>query len=326
MVFTNRRRFLHLAAGAVALPAVSRIAWAQAYPARPVRIIVGFAAGGTTDIVARIIGQWLTERLGQPYIIENRPGASSNLAAEAAVRAAPDGYTLVALTSSNIVNTALFEKLSFNINRDLAMISGVIRSPLVVEVHPSMPVKTIPEFIAYAKANPGKVTMASFGAGSTSHIAGEMFKMATGTDLLHVPYRGSGPMITDLIGGQVQMSFDNLPASIEYIRTDKLRALAVATAVPSPALPGIPTVAEFVPGYEASSIVGIAGPAGMPPDIVEKINKEINAGLADPSLRAKFASLSAMTLPGSSAEFAKLVASETEKWATVVKAAKIKLD
>ncbi len=326
MTFPDRRRFLHLAAGAVALPAVSRIARAQAWPARPVHIVVGFAAGGTTDIVARIIGQWLTERLGQSFVIENRPGAAANLAAEAVVRAPPDGYTLLALSSSNIVNTALYEKLTFNINRDLTMVSGAIRSPLVVEVHPSMPVKTIPEFIAYAKAKPGKVTMASFGVGSTSHIAGELFKMSTGVDLLHVPYRGSGPMITDLIGGQVQMSFDNLPASIEYIKTDKLRALAVTTERPSPALPNVPTVAEFVPGYEASSLIGIAGPAGMSPDIVEKLNKEINAGLADPSLVAKLANLSAMPLPGSSAEFAKLVANETEKWAKVIRSAKIKIE
>jgi tripartite-type tricarboxylate transporter receptor subunit TctC len=326
MASTDRRRFLHLAAGAVALPAVSRTAWAQAYPNKPVRILVGFAAGGTTDIVARIIAQWLTERLGQAFIVENRPGASSNLAAEATVRAPPDGYTLVALTSSNIVNMALFDKLSFNINRDLTMVSGVARSPLVVEVHPSVPVKTIPEFIAYAKANPGKLTFASFGAGSTAHIAGEMFKMATGTDLLHVPYRGSGPMLTDLVGGQVMMSFDNLPASLEHIKADKLRVLAVTTAQPSPALPGVPTVSEFVPGYEASSIVGIAGPIGLPAELVDKLNKEINAGLADPGLKSKLANLSLMTLPGSPPEFSKLVAGETEKWAKVIKSAGIKVD
>jgi tripartite-type tricarboxylate transporter receptor subunit TctC len=326
MTLTNRRRFLRLAAGVVALPAVCRNAWAQAYPARPVRILVGFAAGGSTDIVARIIAQWLTERLGQSFIVENRPGASSNLAAEAAVRAAPDGYTLVALTSSNIVNMALFDKLSFNINRDLTMVSGLVRSPLVVEVHPSMPVQTIPEFIAFAKASPGKVTMASFGAGSTAHIAGELFKMMTGTDLLHVPYRGSGPMLTDLIGGQVQMSFDNLPASLEHIRTGKLRALAVTTAQPSPALPNVPTVAEFVPGYEASALVGIAGPANMPADIVDRLNKEITAGLTDAAVRAKFENLSTMVLPGPPADFARLVAGETEKWAKVIKAANIKMD
>lgn len=326
MALTDRRHFLRLAAGAVALPAVSRTAWAQAYPARPVHILVGFAAGGSTDIVARIIGQWLTERLGQPVIIENRPGASSNLAAEAAVRAAPDGYTLVALTSSNIVNMALFDKLTFDINRDLTMISGMVRSPLVVEVHPSMPVKTIPEFITYAKANPGKVTMGTFGAGSTAHIAGELFKMTAGVDLLHVPYRGSGPMLTDLVGGQVMMSFDNLPASLEFIKTGKLRALAVTTAQKSPALPEAPTVAEFVPGYEASAIVGIAGPANMPAEIVERLNKEINTGLADPTLKAKLESLSMMPLAGSPAEFTRLVANETEKWAKVIRAAKIRLE
>jgi tripartite-type tricarboxylate transporter receptor subunit TctC len=326
MAYTDRRRFLHLAAGAVALPAMTRTARAQAWPARPVRILVGFAAGGSTDIVTRIIAQWLSERLGQQFVVENRAGASSNLAAEAAVRAAPDGYTLVALTSSNIVNTALYEKLPFNINRDLTMISGLVRSPLVVEVHPSMPVKTIPEFIAYAKANPGKVTMASFGAGSTAHITGELFKMTTGVDLLHVPYRGSGPMLTDLVGGQVQMSFDNLPASIEFIKTGKLRALAVTTAQPSPALPNVPTVAEFVPGFEASSIVGIAGPAKMPPEIVDKLNKEINAALADPSFMAKLTKLSAMALPGNAAEFKTLVTNEIDKWGKVIKSAKIKLD
>jgi tripartite-type tricarboxylate transporter receptor subunit TctC len=326
MMSTDRRRFLHLAAGAVALPAVSRIAKAQAYPSRPVRILVGFAAGGSTDIVTRIVAQWLTERLGQPVVVENRPGAASNLAAEAAVRAAPDGYTLVALTSSNIVNMALYDKLTFNINRDLTMVSGMVRSPLVVEVHPSMPVKTIPEFIAYAKADPGKVTFASFGAGSTAHIAGELFKMTTGVDLLHVPYRGSGPMLTDLVGGQVMMSFDNLPASLEFIKTGRLRALAVTTEQRSKALPDVPTVAESVPGYEASAVVGIAGPANMPPDIVALLNKEITAGLADPAVRSKLENLSTMVLPGSPAEFTRLVAGETEKWAKVIKSAKIKID
>ena len=326
MTFPNRRRVLQLAAGAAFAPVMPWVARADTYPSRPVRILVGFAPGGTTDIVARIIGQWLSERMGQQFIIENRPGAAANLAAEAAVRARPDGYTLLAMSSSNIMNTALYEKLTFNINRDLLMISGLIRSPFVAEVHPSMPVNTIPEFIAYAKANPGKVTMASFGVGSSSHIAGELFKMMAGVDLLHVPYRGSGPMITDLIGGQVNMSFDNLPASIEYIRGDKLRALAVTTEQPSPALPNVPAVGQFVPGYEASAIIGLSSPVGTPPEIVERLNKEINAGLADASIKGKFANLSAMVLAGSTSEFADLVAKETDKWSKVIKTAKIKLD
>ena len=324
MKLPHRRNVLHLAAGAAALPAVSRIAMAQSYPARPVRIVVGFAAGGTTDIAARLIGQWLSERLGQQFVIENRPGASANLAAEAVVRASADGYTLLALTSTNMVNATLFDKLSFNLNRDFAMVAGLIRSPFVLEVHPSVPVKTVPEFIAHAKANPGKITMASFGTGSSSHVAGELFKLMTGVDLLHVPYRGSGPMLTDLLGGQVQMAFDNLPASIEYIRADKLRALAVTTAMRTEALPNIPTVADFVPGFEASAIIGIGAPRNTPAEIVDKLNKEINAGLADPKLKARFADLSASPFMGSPGDFGKLVADETEKWAKVIKSAGIK--
>jgi tripartite-type tricarboxylate transporter receptor subunit TctC len=319
-----RRQFLHLAAGAVALPGVSRIARAQAYPSRPVRIVVGFSAGGTTDIVARFIGQWLSERLGQQFFIENRPGAAANLAAEAVVRAPADGYTLLAVSTTNTINSSIFEKLSFNFTRDITMVAGLIRSPLVLEVHPTVPVKTVPEFIAYAKANPGKITMASFGTGSTSHVAGELFKMMAGVDLLHVPYRGSAPMLNDLLGGQVQMTFDNLPASIEYIRSDMLRALAVTTAMRSEALPNIPTVADFVPGYEASAIIGIAAPKNTPVEIVDQLNKEINAGLADPKLKARLADLSASPLMGSASEFGKLIADETEKWGKVVKFAGIK--
>jgi tripartite-type tricarboxylate transporter receptor subunit TctC len=319
-----RRRFLRLVAGAAALPATSRFGWAQAYPTRPVRIVVGFAAGGTTDIAARLIGQWLSERLGQQFVIENRPGASANLAAEAVVRASADGYTLLALTSTNMVNATLFDKLSFDLNRDFAMVAGLIRSPFVLEVHPSVPVKTVPEFIAHAKANPGKITMASFGTGSSSHVAGELFKLMTGVDLLHVPYRGSGPMLTDLLGGQVQMTFDNLPASIEHIRADKLRALAVTTAMRSEALPNIPTVADFVPGFEASALIGIAAPRNTPAAIVERLNKEINAGLADPNLKARLIALSASALTGSPADYGKLVADETAKWGKVVKFAGMK--
>jgi tripartite-type tricarboxylate transporter receptor subunit TctC len=321
-----RRQFLHLAVGATLLPPVSRIAKAQTYPARPVRIIVGFAAGGTTDIISRLIGQRLSERLGQQFIIENRPGASANLATEAVVRAPADGYTLLALVATNAINATLYDKLSFNLTRDIAPVGGLIRSPLVLEVHPSVPVKTVPEFVAYAKANPGKITMASFGAGSTSHVAGELFKMMAGVDLLHVPYRGSGPMLTDLLGGQVQMAFDNLPASIEHIRAGKLRALAVATAMRSEALPNIPTVADFLPGYEASAWNGVGVPKDTPAEIIDKLNKEINAALADPKIKARIAELGAAVFPSSPTEFSKFIADETEKWSKVVKFADIKPD
>jgi tripartite-type tricarboxylate transporter receptor subunit TctC len=324
MKLPHRRQFLHLAAGAAALPAVSRIATAQAYPARSVRIVVGFAAGGTTDIISRLIGQRLSERLGQQFIIENRPGASANLATEAVVRAPADGYTLLALVSTNTVNATLYDKLGFNLNRDIAPVAGLIRSPLVLEVHPSVPVKTVPEFIAYAKANPGKITMASFGIGSTSHVAGELFKMMAGVELLHVPYRGSGPMLTDLVGGQVQMAFDNLPASIEHIRAGKLRALAVATAMRSEALPDIPTVADFVPGYEASAWNGIGVPKDTSAEIIDKLNKEINAALADPKIKTRIAELGATVFPSSPSEFGRFIAAETEKWSKVIRAANIK--
>ena len=322
----HRRQFLHLATGAAVLPGLPLIARAQAYPSRPVRILVGFAAGGTTDITARLIGQWLSERLSQQFVIENRPGASANLAAEAAARAPADGYTLLALTSTNMVNATLFDKLGFSLNRDFTMVAGLSRSPFVLEVHPSVPAKTVLEFIAHAKANPGKITMASFGVGSSSHVAGELFKMMTGVDLLHVPYRGSGPMLTDLVGGQVQMSFDNLPASIGHIRAGRLRPLAVTTATRSDALTDTPTVAEFVPGYEASAMGGIAVPRNTPATIVERLNSEINAGLADPKMKARFAELGALTLMHSPAEFTRLVADETEKWAKVVKFAGIKAE
>jgi len=323
---THRRQFLRLAAGAAALPALSRIASAQAYPTRPVRIVVGFAAGGTTDIIVRLIGQWLSERLGQQFVIENRPGASGNLAAEAVARAPADGYTLLALTATNSINATLFDKLSFNLNRDLAMVAGLSRSPLVLEVHPSIPAKTVPEFVAYAKANPAKVTMASFGSGSTSHVAGELFKMMAGIDLLHVPYRGSGPMLTDLLGGQVHMTFDSLPSSIEYIRTGKLRALAVGTTTRADSLPDIPTVADYFPGYEASAWNGVAIPRNTPAEIVDKLNREINAGLADPKMKARTAELGATVIPSSLSEFGRFVSDETEKWGKVVRAANIKAD
>ena len=319
----HRRQFLHLAAGA-ALPAFPGSARAQAYPSRPVRILVGFPAGGTTDIIARLIGQWLSERLGQQFVIENRPGASANLAAEAAARAPADGYTLLALTSTNIINAALYDKLSFSLNRDFAMVAGLTRTPFILEVHPSLPVKTVLELIAHAKANPGKITMASFGFGSSSHVAGELFKMMANVDLLHVPYRGSAPMLTDLVGGQVHMSFDSLPASIEHIRAGRLRPLAVTTATRSDALPDIPTVAQFVPGYEASAMGGVAVPRETPATIVERLNSEINAAIADPKMKARFSELGASALTHSPAEFERLVADETEKWAKVVKFAGIK--
>ena len=321
-----RRQFLHMAAAAALLPAASRMATAQAYPSRPVRLLVGFPAGGTTDIAARLIGQWLTDRLGQPVIVENRPGASANLAAEAVVRAAPDGYTLLAVTSSNTVNANFFRNLSFDIVRDIAMVAGVVRSPLVLEVHPSVPVTTVPELIAHAKANPGKITLASFGTGSTSHVAGELFKLTAGVNMVHVPYRGSTPLVTDLIAGQVQAAFDNLPASIEHIRSGRLRALAVGTAARSEQLPNVPTVAEFLPGFEASAFVAVGAPRNTPAEIVDRLNKEINAGLADPKIKARLADLGGTVFVDTPANFSKLIANETEKWGKVIRAANIKAD
>jgi tripartite-type tricarboxylate transporter receptor subunit TctC len=318
-----RRTFLHLAAAA-ALPAVSRIARAQAYPTRPVRIIVGFPAGGTADIVARLIGQWLSERLGQQFIIENRPGASANIATEAAARAPGDGYTLGMIGSSNTISATLYDKLNFNLTRDFAMIAGVSLTPLVLEVHPSVPVKTVPEFIVYAKANPNKMTMASFGTGSISHVAGELFKLTSGVEMLHVPYRGTAPMLTDLLGGQVQAAFDNLPASIEHIRAGKLRALAVTTATRSPALAEIPAVGEYLPGYQTTAFSGLAAPKNTPAEIIGKLNKEINAGLDDSKIKARLTELGATPLVLSPTDFGRLVAEEIEKWAKVIRAANIK--
>jgi tripartite-type tricarboxylate transporter receptor subunit TctC len=319
-----RRQFLHLAAGAAALSAVSRFARAQAYPSRPVRLLVGFAPGGTTDIAARLIGQWLTERLGQPVVVENRPGASANLAAEAVVRSPPDGYTLLAVTGSNTVNATFFDKLSFSIVTDIAMVSGVMRSPLVLEVHPSLAANSVPELIALAKANPGKITLASFGTGSTSHVAGELFKLTTGISMQHVPYRGSAPMVTDLLSGQVQSAFDNLPASIEHIRSGKLRALAVGTETRSDQLPNVPTLGEFLPGFEASAFVAIGAPKNTPTDIIGRLNHEINAGLADPKIKARLADLGGTAFVGSPSDFGRFIAEETEKWGKVIKFAGIK--
>src|SRR5262245_17132168 len=319
-----RRQFLHLAAGAAALPAVARIARAQTYPSRPVRIIVGFAPGGATDIMARLIGQWLSERLGQQFIVENRPGAASNVATEAVVNAPPDGYTLLVATSVNAINATLYEKLNFNLIRDVTPVASIHREPFVMEVNPSVPVKTVPEFIAHAKANPGKINMATAGIGSGNHIAGELFKMMTGVDLVHVPYRGAGPALVDLLGGQVQVMFATMSSSIEYVRGGKLRALAVTTATRSPVLPDIPTVAKFVPGYESSFWSGVGAPKNTPPEIVDKLNRETNAALADPKFMARLADLGGTALSGSPADFGKFIADETEKWAKVVKFAGLK--
>jgi tripartite-type tricarboxylate transporter receptor subunit TctC len=314
-----RRRFLYLAGGAAALPALSRIATAQAYPTRPVRLIIGYPPGGSADITARLIGQWLSERLGQPVVVESRPGAGTNIATETVVNAPPDGYTLLLVAPANAINATLYEKLNHNFMRDIAPVAGLIRFPNVIVVNPSVPAKTVPEFIAYAKANPGKLNMASSGAGSTIHVSGELFKMMTGINMVHVPYRGGAPALTDLISGQVQVMFDNVPTSIEFIRAGKLRPLAVTTAARSNVLPDLPTVADFVPGYEASAWYGVGVPKGTPEAIIGKLNKETNAILADPKARARFDELGASLIAGSPAEFGQLVADETEKWAKVVK-------
>src|SRR6516162_6503166 len=326
MKLPRRRQFLHLAACAAALPAVSRIAWAQAYPTRPVRIIVAFAPAGSSDIVARLMGQWLSERLGQPFVIENRPGAGGNIGTEAVVRASPDGYTVIIVGGWNAINATLYDKLSFNFIRDIAPVAGIPREPYVIAVHPSVPAKTVPEFIAYAKANPGKVTMASGGIGAPYHVSGELFKMRAGVNLVHVPYRGGGPAVTDLLGGQVQVMFAPTPPSIEHIRSGKLRALAVTTPTRLDVLPDIPTVGEFVPGYEASNWYGVGIPKNTPVEIVDKLNKEINAGLADPKIKARLADFGGTPLVVSPADFGKLIAEETEKWGEVVKFTGIKAD
>jgi tripartite-type tricarboxylate transporter receptor subunit TctC len=319
-----RRKFLHLAAGAAAFPAVSRIARAQSYPSKPVRVIVPLAAGGSTDIVARLIGQWLSERLGQQFIIENRTGAGGNTGTEAAVRAPADGYTLLAVQAGNAMNTTLYDRLSFNFIRDTAPVAGIIRVPNVLVVHPSVPARTVPEFIAHAKANPGKINMATPGVGTSPHLAGELFKMLAGVDLTHVPYRGGGPAQADLLGGRVQGMFPSAAASIASIKAGTLRALAVTTSQRLEVLPDVPTVGDFLAGYEASAWFGVAAPRNTPAEIVDVLNREINAGLADPKLKARLADLGATVLPGSPADFGKLIAEETEKWAKVIKFAGIK--
>jgi tripartite-type tricarboxylate transporter receptor subunit TctC len=320
-----RRQFLHLAAGAAALPAASRFAWAQAYPSRPVRIVVGFAAGGGVDIVARLIGQWLSERLGQPFVIENRPGAGSNIATEAVIRAPADGYTLLTAANPNTVNVTLYDRLNYNFLRDMAPVAGIVREAFVLTVHPSFPAKTLQEFISYGKANPDRVNMASTGTGAGAHMSGELFKFMTGVNLVP-PYRGTAPALADLIGGQVQVMFSSMPGSIEHIKAGKLRALAVTTTKRSDALPDIPTIAEFVPGYEATAWYGICAPRNTPAYIVDTLNKEINAGLADPKLVARFSESGGMLLGGSPGDFGKLLADETEKWGKVIRAANIKVE
>jgi tripartite-type tricarboxylate transporter receptor subunit TctC len=321
-----RRKFLHLALGAAALPAVSRTARAQSYPARPVRIIVPLAPAGTVDIIARLMGQWLSERLGQQFVIENRPGAGTTLGTEAVVRALPDGYTLLMTDVSAAFNATLYDKLNFNFIRDIAPVANVVRVPNVIAVHPSFPAKTVPEFLAYAKANPGKISMATAGVGSSSHVFGELFKMMAGVNLVAVPYRGGGPALVDMLSGQVDVIFVPTPASIDYVRAGRLRALGVTSTIRVEILPDLPPVAEFVPGYEASGWYGICAPRNTPVEIVDKLNREINAGLSDPKIKARFVDMGGAALPGSPADFGKLIADETEKWGKVVRAANIQPD
>jgi tripartite-type tricarboxylate transporter receptor subunit TctC len=325
MIFP-RRRFLHLAAGAAALPVVSRIARAQTYPARPVHLVVAAAAGGPTDIVARLLGQWLSERIHQSFVIENRSGGSNNIGTEFVVRSAPDGYTLLLANSVNAVNASLFSHLSYNFIRDITPIASIMRASFFMEVNPSVPANNVPEFIAYAKANPGKVNMTSGGIGTGGHVAGELFNMLTGLNMTHVAYRGGGPALVDILGGQVQLMFDTIPSSIEYVRTGKVRALAVTAPARMESMPALPTVSEFVPGFEASAWFGVGAPRGTPMEIIEKLNTEINAVLADPKNRARITDLGGVVVTGSPAECRQLIADETEKWAKVVKFAGIKVE
>jgi tripartite-type tricarboxylate transporter receptor subunit TctC len=321
-----RRQFLYFGAFAAALPVLPRIALAETYPSRPVRIIVGFAAGGGADVITRIVARALSERLGQPFIVESRPGAGTNIATEAVVRAAPDGYTLLYVSPASTINATLYERLNFNFLNDIAPVARIGHQPTVMEVNPSVPAKTVPEFIAYAKANPGQINMASSGNGNTPHMAGELFKMITGVNMVHVPYRGEAPALTDLLGGQVQVMFGTMPSSIAHIRAGKLRALAVTTATRSEVLPNLPTVGDFVPGYEVTSWQGIGVPSKTPMEIIDKLNREINAALVEPKIKARLADLGNTVLPGSPAEFGKLIADETEKWAKVVKFAGLKAE
>ncbi len=324
MLTLPRRRFLHLAASALALPALPRLARAQSYPTQPIRLVVGFAPGSTTDTLARLMSQWLSKRLGQQFVVENRPGAGGNIGAETVVKATPDGYTLLMVPPAVAANATLYAHLSFDFIRDSAPVAGVVRVPNVLEVNPSVPVKTVPELIAYAKANPGKLSFASAGIGTASHLAGELFNAKTGLHLTHIPYHGDGPAMVDLIGGQVQVGFATMTASIGHIRAGQLRPLAVTTLTRSDALPDVPTVADFVPGYEASSWFGIAAPKGTPADIIARLNRETNAGLADPTIKARIADMGGMLLTGSPEDFGKLIVAETDKWSKVIRAAGIK--
>ena len=326
MKLPHRRQFLHLAAGVAALPAASRVARAQTYPSRPVRIVVGFPPGQTADIQMRVIAQWLTERVGKAFVVDNRPGANGNVATETVAHASPDGYTLLSVKTGNFINATLYEKLSFNLIRDIAPVASVGRSSLVLLVAPSFSAKTLPEFIAHAKANPRKINMASGGIGNSTHLAGELFKIMTGIDLFHVPYRGSSPALTDLISGQVQVMFDLLPSSIEHVRAGRLRALGVTSATRLEVLPTVPAVAEFVPGYEVSTSGGIGAPMGTPQNIIDMLNREINGGLADPNIRTRFADLSVPVFSGSPADYGRYMAEQTEKWGKVVRTANIKAE
>lgn len=319
----RRRQFLQLAADAAALPAISRLAWAQSYPTRPVRLLVGYAAGGGNDIVARLIGQWLGDRLGQQFVVENRPGAGTNIATEEAAKAAPDGYTLLLVGPPNAINATLYKKLHFNFIHDIAAVGGITSVPLLMALHPSVPVKTVPELIAYAKASPGKLNMASAGVGSGSHLAGELFEMMTGIRVVHVPYRGAAPALADLLGGRVQIMFPTMVAAKKYVMDGKLRALAITAMSRWEELPELPTVNEFVPGFEVSAWYGIGAPRNTPSDVVERLNKEINSGLADPKLKARFAALGGVVLGGSPGDFSRLIADETVKWGKVIRTANI---
>ena len=321
-----RRTFVYLALGAAVLPLVPRNASGQIYPTRPVRLICAFPAGGPNDTLARLIGQWLSERLGRPFVVENRPGAATNIATEAVVRAPPDGYTLLLVAQVNAINVTLYERLNFNFIRDIAAVAGIMRVPSILEVNPSVPVHTVPEFIAYAKANPGRLNMASDGNGTSSHLSGELFKIMTGVDILHVPYRGAAAALTDLIAARVQVYFDLMPNSIAHVRSGKVRPLAITTTTRSGALPDLPSVGDFVPGYEVNTWFGVGAPRGTPADIVDKLNEEINAALADPQMKARLAELGGTVLAGTPADFEKLIADETEKWARVIRAANIKPD
>ncbi len=322
----HRRQFLRLAGLAALAPAGSRLAWTQSYPVRPVRLVVPYAASGGNDIIARLIAQWLSERLGQNFLVDNRPGGGGNVGTEAVILSPPDGYTLLLASAANAINATLYSKLSFNFMRDVRGIAGLIRVPSVILLHPSVPAKTVPEFIAYAKANPGKLSFAHGGTGTATHLAGELFKMMAGVDMTHVPYRGTGPAMTDLLGGQVQVMFASAPSSVDFIKNGTVHAIAVTVPKRLEALPDVPTVAETIPGFEGSQWYGIVAPKATPNDIVELLNKEINAGLADPKLKARFTDLGGTELPGTTADFTRFIADETEKWAKVVMFAKAKVD